>query len=207
VSFSGSVAGADGGTPPPVQRISIAINRYGRLSTSGLPVCLPGELEQASTQLALSRCRGALVGHGTFLAKVAFPNLTPFPVEGSMLAFNSLANGRPAIAVHIYGQTPVEAVVVLTFRIAHRARGQFGTVLTTRIPEIAANVGYITNISFSFGRTYRYAGRPESFLSARCAAPYGFPGAFFPFAKGRFSFADGQTVPITLARDCRVRRP
>ena len=205
VDLRGSVSTTDGSPAPRLERISIAVNRYGAVFTRGLPACLPGRLQQTTTQVALSRCRGALVGHGAFVAKIALPELPTFPVEGKLLAFNSRDRGRPAIVVHIYGSNPVQATIVLPFKITHPAGGAFGTVLTTRIPPFASDVGYITGISLTFGRRYRYAGEQRSFLSARCAAPGGFPGAVFPFARGSFSFVTGQTVPITLARQCRVR--
>jgi hypothetical protein len=206
VSLDGSISTTDGSSPPRLRSISIAVNRHGRVSTRGLPVCLPARLEQTSSATALSRCRGALVGHGRFEAGVEFSDRAPFPVEGRMLAFNGRVDGRPAILMHIYGSRPIRASVVLVFRISHPRHGEFGTVLSTRIPKIAADAGYVTAISFSFGRRYRYAGTERSFLSASCAAPAGFPGALFAFARGSFGFENGQTVPITLARDCLVRR-
>jgi hypothetical protein len=205
VNLSGSVATADGTRPPQLRRISISINRYGRLFTRGLPTCRAGELESTSSQAALARCRGALVGSGHFAANVDFPSLAPFPVKGRMLAFNSRVGGRKAIVLHIHGSNPVEATVVLTFHISHPRHGTFGTVLTTKIPKIASDLGYVTDINLTFGRRYRYAGKERSFLSARCAAPAGFPGALFNFARGSFTFANGQTLTTTLARDCLVR--
>ena len=74
-----------------------------------------------------------------------------------------------------------------------------------RLPRIAADLGYVSNISLEFGRKYFYQGKQRSFLSARCAAPDGFPGALFSFARGTFFFADGKRVTSTLARDCLVR--
>jgi hypothetical protein len=205
VSLRGSIATTDGSPPPRLKSVSIAVNRHGRLSTRGLPGCRPGLLEQTSSSTALARCRDALVGHGRFEAGVGLSGQAPFPVEGKMLAFNGRVRGRPAILMHIYGSVPIRATVVLAFRVTHPRRGEFGTVLSTTIPKIAADAGYITDISFSFGRRYRYAGQRRSFLSASCAAPNGFPGAIFAFARGRFGFANGQKVPITIARDCRVR--
>ncbi len=204
VTLSGSVRTTDGSRPPQLRSISLAVNRYGRISTRGLPVCPLRELEATSTDAALAACRGALVGQGRFGANVDFPDLL-FPVEGRMLAFNSLSRGRPAIALHIYGSNPVETTLVLPFRISHPKRGRFGTVLTTRIPKIAADIGYVTDLSLSFGRRYRHRGEARSFISARCAAPPGFAGAIFAFARGSFSFADGKTLTQTLTRDCLVR--
>lgn len=205
VSLTGSVGTADGRPPPQLRRMSIAVNRYGRFFTRGLPVCPPSQLEQTSTQVALDRCRGALVGRGRFGANIDFPTTTALPVEGRMLAFNSRVGNRQAILMHIYGTKPVQATFVLTFKITHPQRGSFGTVLTTQIPRLASDLGYVTDVSMSFGRKYWYAGKRRSFLSARCAAPPGFPGAIFSFAKGSFSFAGGQRLTTTLTRDCRVR--
>jgi hypothetical protein len=204
VSLSGAIRTTDGSRPPQLRKMSIAVNRYGRLSTRGLPVCLPPRLETTSSETALATCRRALVGRGRFAANVDFPDLK-FPVEGRMLAFNSRQGNRPAIALHIHGTNPVEATLVLLFEIERPARGRYGTVLSTRVPRIAADLGYVTDLSLTLGRRYRHRGEARSFISARCAAPPGFPGALFNFAKGTFTFANGQTMTTTLARDCLVR--
>ncbi len=204
VDISGSLRTADGETPPPLRRMSFAVDRHGLLSAQGLPVCEPGRLESTSSEEALSRCSGALVGTGVFGANVDFPDLK-FPVDGRMLAFSTRARGRPAIALHIYGAKPVRVTFVLILHIHHPPKGTFGTVLTTRIPKLAADLGYVTDFSLSFGRRYRHRGETRSFISARCAAPAGFPGAFFNFVRGSFVFANGKTVTTTLARDCIVR--
>lgn len=206
IDVSGAVRTVDGSRPPQLRRITIAVNRYGRLFTRGLPGCDPGSLESTSSTVALRRCRRALVGRGRFGANVEFPSLAPFPVEGRMLAFNGRVGKRRVILLHIYGSNPVEATVVLTFRIRHPRQGKFGTVLTTKIPRIASDLGYVTDISLGFARRYRFGGRARSFISARCAAPAGFPGAIFSFARGRFDFAGGKHVTTTLVRDCLVRR-
>ncbi|HZK16270.1 MAG TPA: hypothetical protein VFC52_06755 [Solirubrobacterales bacterium] len=205
VDVSGAVRSVDGSRPPQLRRITLAVNRYGRLFTRGLPVCPAGQLETISSKVALRRCGPALVGRGRFGANVELPDVTTFPVEGRMLAFNGRLGGRPVVYLHIYGSNPVEATVVLTFKVRRPARGRFGTVLTTRVPRIASDLGYVTDVSLSLSRRYRFAGRQRSFLSARCAAPSGFPGAIFSFARGTFDFAGGKRVSATIVRDCLVR--
>jgi hypothetical protein len=205
VNLEVAVKTADGSRPPQLRTIKLLVNRYGRLTTEGLPACRSSLLESTDSELALSRCRDALVGHGEFRANVEFPNRAPFPVEGRMLAFNGRARGEPVILLHIHGSNPVEATVVLTFTIRHPRTGKFGTVLATKIPRIASDLGYVTDVSLVFGRTYRFRGERRSFLSARCAAPAGFPGALFSFTKATFSFADGKRLSPTLVRDCVVR--
>ena len=204
VTLNGAIRTADGSRPPQLRAMSIAVNRYGRLSTAGLPVCQTRQLESTSSETALAICGRALVGRGRFGANVDFPDLE-FPVEGRMLAFNSRRRGRPAIALHVYGTNPVETTLVLPFRIERPERGRYGTVISTRIPRIASDLGYVTDLSLTFGRRYRHKGQARSFVSARCAAPAGFPGALFNFARGSFSFANGQTLTTTLTRDCLVR--
>jgi hypothetical protein len=205
VDLNVGIKTADGARPPQLRRIMLAVNRYGRLTTKGLPTCHPRLLESTDPPTALARCRDALVGHGQFGANVDFPNRAPLPVRGQMLAFNGRAHGRPAILLHIHGSNPVEVTVLLTFTIKHPQRGKFGTVLTTKIPRLASDLGYVTDVDLVFNRRYTYRGKQYSFLSARCAAPTGFPGAIFSFTRGTFTFASGKPIVTTLTRDCVVR--
>jgi hypothetical protein len=205
VRVSGAIGTVDGQRPPDLSKIAIAFNRYGRVSTEGLPVCDAAELEQTTSKGAREACGGALVGHGGYKANVALPGRETFPVRGDILAFNSSKNGRPALLLHIYGSSPVQLVFVLTFRIVRVAEGTFGTIFVARIPKLAAELGYVTNINLTFGRRYTYEGQRRSFLSAKCAAPAGFPGAIFTLARGSFSFDNGQRISTSLGRNCWVR--
>jgi hypothetical protein len=205
VNLNTSIKTSDGSRPPQLRQISFGVNRYGHITTKGLPVCRSPLLESTDSQTALARCGPARVGSGKFIANVEFPNREPFAVQGRMLAFNGRAGGRPAVLLHISGSKPVKVTVVLTFTIRHPKQGKFGTVLTTKIPRLASDLGYVTDVSLVFNRRYRYRGKSYSFLSARCAAPSGFPGAIFSFTRGTFSFAGGKKIVTTLTRDCTVR--
>lgn len=199
-----SIRMVDGSNPPPLRRISIAVNRQGKVSFAGLPTCGPAELQLTTTKAALERCRPALVGRGRFAANVIFPD-APFPAEGKALIFNGRSRGKPAAYLHIFSSNPVRVTFVLPFEISRRARGQFGTVFSASIPRIAADTGYLTDIELTIGREYRHRGVPRSFLSASCAAPPGFRSAFFTLARTTFAFADGRRLITAIARDCRVR--
>lgn len=205
VSLNTSIKTSDDSRPPQLRRISFGVNRYGQITTKGLPTCSPALLESTDSRTALARCGGARVGGGKFTANVEFPNREPLPVHGRMLAFNARVGGRPAVLLHISGSSPVKATVVLIFKIHHPKQGKFGTVLTTKIPRLASDLGYVTDVALVFNRRYRYRGKRYSFLSARCAAPAGFPGAIFSFTRGTFSFAGGKQIVTTLTRDCTVR--
>jgi hypothetical protein len=205
VTVSGAIKTTDGTHPPAVQRLEVALNRQGQLSTRGLPVCTSPLLQSTTTEAALALCGPALVGRGQFAADV---NLTDEsqPVFGKALAFNSRRNGKPALVLHFYATIPVQATFVLPLAIHHRREGDFGTVLSTKVPKLAGGLGSITSVKLTLGRRYDDDGTRRSFLSARCAAPDGFPGAIFPFARASFHFANGlKVVTPPLTRDCRVR--
>lgn len=205
VSLTGSVGTADGSRPPQLRQMNIAVNREGLVSVAGLPRCPAGLLQQTSNKAALEVCGRALVGTGHFAANVHFQDAPLFPARGRVLAFNSRIHGQPGLLLHLYGTSPVRAAFVLPFKIRHPKRGEYGTVFSTRIPELASDLGYVTDIEMTMGRTYTYRGKQRSFLSASCAAPAGFAGALFTLARGTFIFANGQRLSATLSRDCRVR--
>lgn len=205
VSLSGAVRTTDGSVPPQLRRISIAMNRAGIVSVAGLPSCRAADLQQTSTEAALRECRGALVGRGHFAANVNFPGAPIFPARGQVLVFNSTDGKRVGLLLHLYGSTPVRAAFVLPFQITRRAEGEFGTVFSTRIPQLASDQGYVTDIDLEIGRRYHYRGARRSFISASCAAPAGFPGASYELAKATFSFAGGTNLVSRLLSNCRVR--
>jgi hypothetical protein len=205
VSLDGKVGTVDGTAPPALREISVAVNRAGLVFVKGLPRCKAAELQQTDTEAALAACRGALVGHGSFAAHVDFPGELQIPAHGTVLAFNSGSSKHPEMVLHLYGSNPVRATFVLPFKISHRSQGKFGNVFSTRIPKIASNLGYVTDLNLTLGRKYRYAGKRRSFLSASCAAPAGFTGAVFELAKATFTFSDNRQLTTGVARDCRVR--
>jgi hypothetical protein len=205
IDIRGAIGTADGSHAPPVQRVEIALNRHGMLFTAGLPACASPLLQSTSTETALARCRPALVGRGRFGAEVQFSGTEPVLATGRMLAFYGRSGGRSAVLLHLYITTPVRTTFVLPLVISHKAKGQFGTILSAKIPTLAGGIGSVTELDLTIGRTYTYRGQSHSFVSASCPAPAGFPGAIFSLARGSFYFADGKKIETTLARDCRVR--
>jgi hypothetical protein len=109
------------------------------------------------------------------------------------------------LLLHLYGSSPVKAAFVLPFRISRRSEGEFGTVFSTHLPELASDLGYVTDISLEIGRTYQYGGERRSFISASCAAPAGFSGASYELAKATFAFAGHKRLTSHLFGDCAVR--
>ncbi len=204
VSISGTVRTLSGERPPALRQMAIAINRGGRIDTEGLPVCHRNQIEPSTTRLALARCGPALVGRGSFLADLAFPDQAAFPTRGRILAFNAVVDGKRAIFAHVYGPKPAPITRIIVFHISE-SRGTFGTVITGSLPASEIRYGYLKRISLSLHRTFDYRGQRRSYLSAACEAPPGFPGAVFPFAHVSMAFADGRSLASTLTRSCKVR--
>lgn len=187
-----------------LRRLEIAINKNGVIDTRGLPVCPLNVLQPSTTTDALRNCRHSLVGEGLFEAKVLLKGQASFPSKGKLYAFNSRINGRPAILAHVYGTQPAPASFTLVFEI-RKSRGTFGTVLTSSLPEVTADSGYVTGLSLTLGKQFSSHGHRESYVSAGCPAPKGFPGAVFPFARATLSFAGGKKVSHVLTRSCSAR--
>jgi hypothetical protein len=203
VSVAAQISTANGKTPPQLEEISIAINRYGRLDPRGLPVCPLRSIQPATTQSALAACGDSLIGRGSFQSKVLLPEQAPFPSNGALYAYNGSYKGRPVIYAHVYGTHPAPTSYTLPFEITH-TKGTFGTTLTAKLPQVTSDWGYITGISLKLKRVFSFKGKRRSYLSASCPAPEGFPGASFALARASFGFARGGSVSSVLERNCRV---
>jgi len=187
VSVSGRIGSKASAPPPQLEKLTIAINRHGHLTSRGLPRCRLGHIDPSTTRDALIACRDALVGEGSFSANVRLPEQSPFPSNGKVLAFNGKLRGRPAIFAHIYGTDPVPTSYVLPF-LVKSSRGTFGTILETSLPQVTGEWGYVTGISIELDRRFTVGGKQRSFVSAGCPAPDGFNLATFPLLRTSFGF-------------------
>jgi len=203
VDFEGRISTTDKTHPPALTTLRVELNSAGQVETRGLAQCPTSSLQATSSELALARCRTALVGKGTFVAQLPVePDLL---VGGRALVFNGTVDGRPGMLIHIYVSDPVRLTLVIPIKIGHQD-GRFGTVLTTTVPKLAGGSASIVQLRLKIGRRFNVGGERRSYLSAACAAPEGFPGAVFPFARSSFSFSDGRTMHTVLSRSCQVRK-
>lgn len=203
IKIHGVVATTDGSHPPPLRWLEVALNRNGRLSTVGLPICSASLLQSTSTETALDRCRPALVGQGKFRAQVMLGR--EIPAAGRILAFNSRQGGRRSLQLHLFAAAPVRFTLVVPLKIGRRDEGEFSTILRAKIPRLAGDLGSVTEIDLTIGRRYTFAGKRRSYISAACATPPGLGSVVFPFARGTFRFESRQEIRETLLRSCRVR--
>jgi hypothetical protein len=206
VSVDSSVESSDGLDPPPqLQTIEIGINRGGELYDRGLPTCRVRRIQPTTIRAARRICGEAIVGSGNVHVRALLENQPPFTFKGPMLVFNaSPRDGHRRLLAQVYGIRPAPSAFVLTFTIVKQS-GTFGNVIRTSLPEASRKWAYVTHFDMKLQRTYTYRGKQRSFVSAGCAAPKGFPGAIYPFARAKFDFEGGRSVTSTLVRDCTVR--
>lgn len=204
VQMGGKIRTANRSEPPILQRIVLDINRNGVIQTRGLGYCSLGKLRNATQAGARRSCGHALVGKGSVTSRVSLPDQGAFASNGSMLAFNGLYRGRPAVFAQVSSGAPLPLTYVIVFQVS-KGKGTFGTKLVGTMPQIASSYGYITAFNLSLRRTYRFRGRKLSYASAGCPAPEGFKSANFPLARVAYEFAGGTNVRETLVRECRVR--
>ncbi len=205
VALDSSFKSAEGADPPAQLRtISIGINRGGAIYDRGLPTCKVRRIQPATLSAARRICGGAIVGSGRVEVRVHLTNQSPFTFRGPLLVFHAKrAGGHRRLLAQVYGHKPPSAFV-LTFSMFERP-GTFGTVIKTTLPKPARQWAYVTRFEMKLHRIYTYEGEEHSFISAGCAAPDGFPGVLYPFARANFGFAGGEHVVTTLIRDCTVR--
>jgi len=204
VTFGGEIKTTDGQAPPQLREISLAINRNGRFDFRGLPACHYHQIHPASTREAIGTCPDSVIGTGVFSAHVELPEQSPFPSAGQVTAFNGVFHGRHVIFAHVFGTAPLPQSQVLIFNLG-RTSGIFRTTLSAELPRVAAEWGYVSGVSLSLSKVFRYKGKRRSLLSAGCPAPGGFPGAVFDFARASFGFEDGRSLGVTMTRACKVK--
>ena len=205
VSLTADIKTVDSNPPPQLRRILLAINRNGHLDPTGLPSLPVPPAAARLDQGGAERVPRGIVGHGSFKAAVDLPEQSPYPSDGTILAFNGRLGGRPVIFAHIYGTQPLPTSFTLPFEIKRQREGTFGLTLVADLPRVAADWGYVRGLSLTLQRRYRYRGKARSYFTASCPAPRGFPGATFAFARASFDFEDGRQMRTTLTRSCGVR--
>jgi hypothetical protein len=205
VKIDTTISTSDDADPPPqLRKISIGINREGKIFDRGLPTCRVRKIQPTTIAAARRICGGAIVGSGHVGVRVHLPNQPPFTFTGPMLVFNAEPSGGDRrLLAQVYGRKPPSAFV-LTFKVRKQA-GTFGNLIRTTLPKPAQKWAYVTHFDMTLRRIYTYKGERHSFISAACPAPEGFPGAVYSFARGKFSFATGHALSTTLVRDCKVR--
>jgi hypothetical protein len=205
VSVGGQITTTDQSPPPQLKTIGVELNRNGRLDYAGLPTCPYDRIQPASSQRALSACRAALVGKGSFSAEISLAGQEPYPTKGKLLLFNARQGGKTVLFGQIYSARPFATSFVIVFSVKALAKGSYGTALEATLPAALSTWGNLTGIEMTLSRRYNANGHSHSYISAGCPAPKGFGGAVFPLARTSFGFAGGEELTSVLSGTCKVR--
>jgi hypothetical protein len=205
VFVAGHLDNPRGGIPPQLQRLTIRVNRHGRLQSRGLPVCAIGNIEAVSSEQALQNCGDALIGSGQFWANIIFSGQPPYPTKGRLLLFNGRQSGQPALFAQIFTSHPFNSSFVIPFAIRRISRGNYGTELSAALPAALGSWGYLDRIKLTLKRKYTFQGRRLSYFNAGCPAPKGAERTIFPLAEATFYFAERQPVDVPVTKSCGVK--
>lgn len=194
----GEIKTTDGSLPPALQHVKLEFDHDGRVTTAGLSVCHPAEVEAASPQEARRRCGAAIVGRGHIGAAVELLGLARIDLRSPLTLFNGpRRNGNPTVILHAQAPFPVSETYVVVVEIERR-HGAFGYRTEFDIPPIAGGLGSLTDIDAKIGRLYRSHGAQRSFVSARCSDS-------ILQTRGYFSFADGNVISGSAFKVCRAK--
>jgi hypothetical protein len=194
----GEVKTTNGSIPPALQHLKLDFDHDGRLTTAGLAVCQPSQLEGATTQQARRRCGAAVVGTGKLGAEVDLAGIARLELRVPLTVFNGpRRNGDPTAIVHAQAPFPVSETYVIVIPIERR-QGTYGYQVSFDIPPIAGGLGSLTYIGAKLGRLYTFHGAQRSYISARCSD-------YILQTQGYFSFADGNVIYGSVFKTCRPK--
>jgi hypothetical protein len=200
IDFKGhaDLTATDGSVPPALQQALIDFDRDGRLSTAGLAVCEPSQLEEVTPEEARGRCPSAIVGSGHVEALISRESGPPVKVGSLLTLFNGpRQEGKPTVILHARTTVPAVQNYVIVVPIERR-RGGFAYRATIDVPPIAAGRGALVHLDVKVGKRYRFRGAKRSYTSARCA-----DGILQ--THGHFTFADGTIIAGSVEKACIVR--
>jgi hypothetical protein len=159
----------DGTTPPPLQRMTFEMDKFGHVETRGLPTCSRPKLEATTVPQARKLCPGAIVGTGTGRGIIEFPEQAPLPAQTPLTFFNGpRVGGDPSLIIHAHLTIPVPTTYLVPLRIERIQKGIYGFRIESKIPPIAGGYGSVTSFDFKVDRKWQAQGEELSYLYARC---------------------------------------
>lgn len=195
-TLSASIATVDGSHLPAAREVIIDVDKTIHINAEGLPVCKAGQLEARDTKAARRICGKAIVGTGSGLVEISFPEQKPIMVPSPLTMFNGgVKGGTTTIFVHAFITVPVPAAIVTPVKITPIHRGHYGIHTVSKIPAIAGGAGSVSEFKLKIGRKFTYKGEKTSYLTASCPT-----GRYF--TKGRVLFEDGTLLKITHVLPC-----
>lgn len=199
IDFQGyaNLRSTDGSVPSPLLQAVVDFDRDGKLTTTGLAICDPARLNDATPAEARRRCAPAIVGTGSVTALIRQDSGGGLPATSPLTFFNGpRQNGSPTAIAHARTTWPAVQTFVITIPIERRP-GAYRYRATIDVPPIAGGRGTLVNISAKIGKHWRFRGRELSYTAARCRT-----GVLR--THGRFTLLDGTIIDGAIEKGCTV---
>ena len=192
----GKFSTTDGKPPPILEKLTLWFDKHGKVVTTGLPICRPGQLTATDTDAARRACGDAIVGKGFGTVVVNFPEQGPIHASSPITLFNGPPkHGNPTVLAHAYLSVPAPTTYIVPVEIQKVNDGRYGFKTEGRIPRIAGGYGVPLYGTLTIGREWTYKGKRYSYANAQCA-----DGKLQ--GKGQFLFKDGTLLEGTLVKGC-----
>ena len=199
ITTGGEVKEANGSHPPAVRELIFESDKEGEVHTKGIPVCRSGQIQATSTDAAMSACKSALIGKGTVVAQVQFPEQQPIDVNSKLLLFNGGEKGGTTTwYAHAYFSNPISGAIVTKITITKIHKGRFGTLAVAKIPQIVGGSGSAISYNLEIFKFVKVGSKQLNPISAVCADG---KAKFHVEAK----FEDGTKADAEIVRACTVK--
>lgn len=162
----GKIKTSENSHPSAFREAIVNIDKDVKVNVKGYPVCKAGQLTARDTKAAKRVCGKTLLGQGSAVAQIAFPEQNPIRVPSPLLVFNGgEKGGKITLLIHTFITVPVPAAIVTTVKIQRKGSGIHSVA---KIPQIAGGSGSALEFKFKLGKTYRYKGKKVGYFEARC---------------------------------------
>jgi hypothetical protein len=172
IAFSGeaSISTVNGTHPSALREAAVDVERDVIFDVAGLPACGYRQLATRESDAARRVCRPAIVGSGTAVIELSYPENKPIALKTEVILFNGGPRGR-ATRLFLHGFLPIPRPRALVARVTLEPApgGGGGGRATVEIPRASDGHGSLIEFALTVRRTFRAEdGRKGSFVSARC---------------------------------------
>jgi hypothetical protein len=191
---AGSVRSTNAAEPQPAPLKEVLLDtKNAAVNVKGYPVCTSGKLQARDTAAVEAACKPAIIGKGTTIVSVKFPEQPPIPAKSPLLVFNGgTSGGTTTFFIHAYLTQPITTAIVTTVKIK---KAGSGLKSITTIPKIANGAGAVTDFSLKIDKKFTYKGKKISVLSAKCVG-----GKIQAHVTAKFY--DGNSLATDVLRTC-----
>jgi hypothetical protein len=162
----GKVKTSDGTHPSAFREAIVDIDKDVKINVKGYPTCKAGQLEARSTKAAKQACGNTILGEGSAVAEIAFPEQAPIKVPSPLLVLNGgERGGKVTLLIHTFITVPAPTAIVTTVTIQRKGTGIHSI---SKIPVIVGGSGSALEFKFKLGKTYTYKGKKVGYFEARC---------------------------------------